>query len=494
MEVVERIHHVDNWGCSFEEVIISQWDAAEYIYVPGESQLIFSDSPSCTWRAAEEAMWNKNYEVAVPLYETFLSEQVLEDDYASQARQYVKFRLALAYAFVEQIHDASTLLDELATETPTTPDMGALIHALKNAYQEQDELTLCTAAYNFFSRYVTPTGLYEGPIGGYVGQTLIDHEMFVYYPSSSNPARSGCDILSIIDNRLTTHTFTLDRSLDEQLNDLGLEVKSALNFDLNEDLQDEWIIQLEAEVGALLFVSNGDQYVWTRTYWPREVGDVGAYSLPAHSGTVLAEIEYDYVPEGPGGPVLLCPDGHDASHLFVVRRLEDDDFRTLFASMVCERDPLDDIIQNEGAELHVWAPIPPEYSGQAVPAIYTWNSETQDYELTTIDGQLVDDSTTLYTSPYEEPIPTRESLISNLDRIFMGCNPECIARLLADFDAVIPTIALSDSSPDILQARYGYAFLLEDSGRTDEALAQYVLIHATAPESIWGQLAVLHFE
>jgi hypothetical protein len=492
LEVIERIQHIDNWYCSSEEVIISQWDAAQYVYVPGKSQIILGNSPGCVWRSAEEAMWIEDYAAAVPLYETFLAEQTLDDDSDLQDRQYVEFRLALAYALTGRPNDATALLNTLSREAPTTPDMGELIETLNTAYQQRDAIALCTAAYNFFARYRILNGGYDGPIYNYVGQTLVDYELSPFNAFPSLPEDSGCDIAGFIDNLISEHPLTLDKPLDDQLTALGIEVETVIHTDLNGDLQEEWIIQPRAQISALFFTPNGGQYDETYLgYKLTENVSSIAYALPDTIGLGLAIIEYDVPPRGSTSD-LSCPDDSFPSDQLSIWRQVDHHLRLIFQTLLCEPATFAEIIQNNGVELHIWDTASWDtFPVLFEPAIYTWDLDTQDYEITSVAGQPVEREA-LY-DPYEEPVPTRDTITTDVQGVF-GCNPDCAMYWLANFDAVIPTLAPDDASPEILQARYGYAFLLEDSGRTDEALAQYVLIHATAPESIWGQLAVLHFE
>jgi tetratricopeptide (TPR) repeat protein len=62
---------------------------------------------------------------------------------------------------------------------------------------------------------------------------------------------------------------------------------------------------------------------------------------------------------------------------------------------------------------------------------------------------------------------------------------------LAQIDTMLASPETENYAP---QLAYWRALTLELMGRTDDALAEYIALYESAPDSAWGMLAALHFE
>ncbi|MFN8375940.1 MAG: hypothetical protein U0694_24090 [Anaerolineae bacterium] len=495
LELIQTSRHSDNWSCTFSTVSAAQWDDSQMLYVMGEEEYHFDDVPGCVWRRAEDAMWARDYAQAAELYATYLSFDTSSEYRDAEDRQYIRLRMAIALAFLDRLEETITLLEELSREPAVTPDMGELIASAYAAYNSQDEIALCTATYNFFTRY-QGNAFYAGPIDRYIGQTLIDTQMFIYNTSPASAAYAGCNIPVIIDRLFPENVISATISPPEQVRRAGIAVDGAFQTDFNGDEEVDWMVWLAARVAPIVFVRQGETYAVSRMSSTASYSSISLTSveLPDERGNALALLNED-VSSIAG--YFSCVDStgqyFTPPREFELWRLGDNGLYPFFYAVLCESVDFEDILQNDNRQLNAWMAVDEGYLGGTVhPSVFVWDAQQQNYVLSMVDGEPYVRSVSEIDS-WAEPEATIGTAIILYQSALIFHNAE-VSEALATFDLVM-TNTETNTSPDTLaQARYCYGILLESVGRTDEALAQYVAIYSAAPESAWGQLAALHLE
>lgn len=201
IEVIIDQEYTDNWECDVSDSRIFAWDAKVQEYRLSDHIREYADSAGCALRSAQAAMWERNYEAAIPLFERSmaLSEEKSTEENVTQwemefvrAKEvYAKVRLALAYSFVGRNEDAAELLKRL--EAPKDyPPINELVTAAQTAYaKSKNTYDLCLTMYEIFGNYIKndPLGLSDW---GTTTEYIVPMVSVTALPSYAHAA--GCDI------------------------------------------------------------------------------------------------------------------------------------------------------------------------------------------------------------------------------------------------------------------------------------------------------------
>ena len=188
-------------------------------------------------------------------------------------------------------------------------------------------------------------------------------------------------------------------------------------------------------------------------------------------------------------------------------RIKEFEFEQFFEMPLCEYREINEIFSGRiGQELNGWAiQLEAEYSfynDEYGEVVYAWDQTAQNYVVisphrsrlsrqeTNASGQGNSETDVNFGATLMTDAELFQA-VSNAHDLYRRENTLQAVELLAD--AV--EVSAPDVNPIVLNAaRYWHAFLLEMLGRHEEALAEYVTIYETAPNSSWGKLAALHLE
>lgn len=496
LEIVQVKDHINSWDCAYDTRTLLDWDTEQNAYVTTESREIFPETYGCLWTDAESAMWKADYATAIALYERSLSmvnEDNLSSGWTHEQYQYIQMRRVLAYALSGKPEEAANTLRELRAETPVTEGITQLVETMSQSYLvDHDEFTLCTALYNFFAPYYGTGDSYgyNSPIDAYIGLTLVDSEMYIDFAYTPNPAHSGCDIEQFITNRLAAQTFNVSANPVELFELAGIPVRALLQLDLNGDGLDEWLVWPTAEVKPFLLMSDSEQFVISRPDLPvnRDGSRYQLYELPDNSGTALAWLTPAPLPIYTG----TCPNPDHNAYLSLWR-LREHEPEWFFGAGICEERTWDDLIQDDGRTLYAWVSDALGLGGNLIDAVYSWDSEQQDYVLIQPPPEYWQALETEYMGTTKtDPALVLENAVRRLQSSLWAANVD--ENILMTLDTALAGDISQTDDALVTRARYYRALVLEYLNHPDEALTEYVSLYETAPDSAWGLLAALHLE
>ncbi|MCC6612438.1 MAG: hypothetical protein IT320_03110 [Anaerolineae bacterium] len=496
--IVQTVPVRDNWDCNYETVTRFTWDGA--FFVPGEAETRLPHTFACLVRAAEQAMIDGRADAAIPLYDAALALDP-QEDYSA----YTRVRLALAYAHMGRLKDAHDMFeqvnrlpriaDELPGERSGDNTIPELVTALLDAYGEQPTLeNLCLAAHQF----VTQQPVYIFDQLGLLAGTLTSADEYRGYPPVflSEVMEMGCDLAPVFRSALEQIHVPIDTSPATALVAKGWPVEASFHADLNADGIDEWLIWIDAEtIPPALFVSTESGYratLWRDapgfrgTYPPDENFHLQSITLPDQT---VALAGLDYILIAPlatrleqigGGPV--CEEAHRVGELSLWH-LDGETLSRFFMTSVCDDADIDDLITRNGIRgTHVLER--PNTFWLLVPTTYTWDAASHAYVASALPPMTPE------PTPTSEPPSYPESDVTSTIYAYASKDYD---RALTQLDELL---IYADVLPSDIQhyARYLRALVLEQLNRPDEALADYIAVFETAPESGWGRLAALHLE
>lgn len=475
LELVQQDAFVDDRDCQIEKTRIFDWHDSEDTYIGDEIEIDYEDSAGCALRLAHFAMRDLDWLAAINHY-----ERVLElmpdngDDFQREARQYAQVRLAAANALAGQGENALALLESLQSQTPESPVLEALITDSYQTYVDAgNPVKLCAALHAVFvDGYNTEDDSYwwfdtKSHILRY-GQINDLHIPRTYVGGDFSPNTTGCNLSGLWDK--TVETLDVDTPVDEQLTAVGWDVADEFVADLNDDgVDDRLIWPLGLKNSALFVISTGDNYTISTTSFhrPDETAELATIQLPGDAGIGLVQVSFEN-PEHP------CSAGYSPGDLRVWR-LEGGEFISIGSAKLCERRRLEEIFVSPDQFL-AW-----QWSqwGEYFEVTHFWDQQEQEYVFDTL--------------PKTEPGPGHSTSYCPAPYDYCGfglVGVEAVAAL----DELLANPP-EDAGPEFLQTvAYYRAWRLEELGRDDEALAQYVAIYEDAPNSVWGMLAALHFE
>jgi tetratricopeptide (TPR) repeat protein len=462
LEIVQR--QTFDLNCEFSTMRIFNWDEERKSFIGGETTYEYPETAWCTMRFAHEAMRDLDFASAVEHYEHMLSSDAEED---REAWQYAHIRLSAAYALNGQTDQAVALLAELAEEQPTSSLMKEMIVAANASFSRgHNALNLCAALYDTLGNYNIWSASSDTDIWRF-GQINDLQQAAAYGGGDFSPANTGCNITGLWSQ--ATKLLNDNLPLDTQLEALGWQIEGQLTADMNNDGIDEWLAwssQLPGE--AMLRWSDGSAFHYGVIYggFPTEPTSYGTTLLPDDAGVGLVVLWYD--------PAFPCNvDLFEGRGFIQVLSLDQDVLQQIAYQQICSLQTIEEAFPDIH-ELHVlsnhWGDL----------EILYWDSEEGMYILpdegnTDSETPLQKDQLSCYSGNYG----------------FCG-NRDSPTEALQMIDEVLvqpPDDATIDFT---LAFRYLRASLLEELGRSDEALAEYVAIHDVGLESPWGPLAGLH--
>lgn len=490
LEIVQIYHHRNNWKCEYDEETIYDWSDKEQFYIEQDPIEIIPESFGCLWTDAEQAMWEHDYETAIPLYEQgiALAQDKMTGNQDIELLQYIQIRYISALALIGSYEDASQHLADLLRQENLDDNIQMLANQMQEAYEPYHNLvSLCSVFYNFFKPYQDKYS-YSGHLSTVVGSTYYDADLS-YIGNISSPSASfaGCDVQVLLDDILANTTFPLDQSPVEVLEDNGIAVADNLHFDWNGDGADEWIVATEADVSNYLFISDielGEYIVSQPFYYGIKPDQTYLYELPDNRGRALLYYTFDVDSSYRGS----CSPTYDTNsgEISILGLNSRGEKVNIWWGDICEAREWDQIISEDGTRINSWI-SDQDIGGQLHEAVYIWNTESFTYQLET---PIPTPDVEVYASnPAEQET---HSVTSNL--YYALINHSDIAAKLNALDETFAKFDVSDI-PDDTQIRAGYyrglALLYLD--RPDEALAQFIEVGENSPDSIWGQLAGLFY-
>lgn len=505
IEVIITQHYEDNWGCQPTETRIFAWDADVRHFELSEHLWDYPDTAQCALRLAQDAIWDGDYEAAVPLLEHRVALYA-EKDFADTQAVYAGVRLALAYAFTGRSEEAVTLLDALNLYAyEALPPIDELVIQARDAYSQQmNAFDLCLSLYDTFDRYFRSDWLTDTYWG--VTDNIVVPLVSAGAPGR-NPRTAGCPAPELLD-ALLVEPLVMHIPPIEQLTSRGISVMRANTADLNGDDRDDWLIVLNADIAPILLLSVGEgaHYHLSRVdiQNPQRLDRFISWQLPDGTPALLGYFYNDTTSiDQQGDPdwwiTPSCPDAEvrGAPGGITLIALQDDHAAFVQELPLCEPWELNRVFpEGEGSRsVQTWLSHPDEetYVPEPYrPGILIWDDTQRRYMLPQGDEP---DSEIPVETPVEAQNETTD--IHNLQEfIRQQVVTNFAAGNYADvLDAVATFLSVGVDAPLTDRAMLYYrALALEALGRDDEALEVYVAIYQAAPESAWGMLAALHLE
>ena len=493
----------NNWGCRRTETRRFDWDASEDLYLYHDTEIVFDDSQNCLQQAAEEAMWEGDYNTAVDQFEQALTLPPLsvEEDYlrerAQTRTQYLRARLAMAYRFIDQPDRTAPLLDELAAEDIADEAVAAYVEALR---QSEERVVWCAGAYTAFATHFPSIA-----IGGTTDNPYYDGPFY-------DPAQVGCDAPAEIARWLEDADIRSDTSPVSWLAENGLPSDRTFAIDLNEDGQDEILVWLEVPGVQILFVSHGDSYAASLTSVdPYQYADeLDTWRLPGEAGLGIARWNdnefhgYDYFlpwptsygTEGFGGnPSTVCGIDENTTWTGVIRlwRLDETSLTEVLRMSTCE-DTIQAALGSGGQrsittnfQAYRWIPDEGEVL-ESTTLTYTWDE---------VEGRYVWEppatpTPQAITAPTATPTPETppQRTYYSATRAFA----DEAYNIVLDMTPSTLDLSTSEDRDVTLAEMYLRGLSLKALGKDDMALALFVEVQTAASEHIIGKLAALHLE
>lgn len=500
-EIRKQQKYKDNWGCVSHETTIFKWNADQDQYAQtAQDYELEIPSIGCSVRLGQISMWDKDYRSAIRHFEEALA--LYHTDGASVYRlegiQYVRLRLALAYALLGDNTHAERIMADIRKEQPASDLIRGIIGA---ASSRPVSPGLCVALYNTFAKSDPwKTGTYWGAV-----ENLVVPLSSVGAPSP-DARRAGCDAPGLLNQALATHVFTTFALPVEQLDGLGILSSYQLSFDLNSDGHQEWLVWPDVEgVQPIFFAPSGNSFVVTRPDILRpgielDYSDARVLSdikplTQSEEGQVLATIFEYKVPDGMGYwneatrqvytslSSYTCADRTSTEGSLRLWRLGGTALERFFEMRVCDETTLADIFPDNqiAKQFSGWAP---QYSESThwVGSVYRWDDEASTYLSASVSPIPI---------PSEETSSTQPLIYSAVLNIYNDNKPDAS---IADFNKAIAELPENIDVEWILAARYWRAYLLHQAGHDREALEDYLWIIQAAPQSAWSSLASLHLK
>jgi tetratricopeptide (TPR) repeat protein len=468
-EISQTYRTGDTWRCGWEETERYQWDGERFI--PMSMERRYDETFNCAVKAAEAAMWDGDIETAVEFYEQgqLLLDDELDnassaDTEAEELRQYAAARLSIAYAMLGREADARAVINELTMRQPASDMMRQLINHLSEPDRAID---VCLAAYQVFEELTAESFDYDLPTKLTVGFVNEHYSFARARLIPPPPADAGCDVAEAL-NRLLEAEPSADplETLSE------IPISEVLTDDLNADDRTDWLIRIRDVEPLFMVESQPQEYQVQETLL--SPAEYSLLTMPDDSNAVL-QIQT----EGLFG--YGCPNNESVRIGVYYQAFDNPNF----SSIVCadDFDPSQLLPFGDGRELH----LPHrDDAGTLTTDIYQWDAEQAEYMHS--NGVRPDQN------------------IPQADLAFQ-CGPsgtqfcpfyqstESEEQVLAMLDEVLTTYPeLSSDTAFVNAVRYRRALALEALNRPDEALAAYLELYETDPDTAWGQLAALHLD
>lgn len=469
-------------GRPYDGVEIFDWDSTSNRYVyTGREYDHCEISAWCSAQAGHEALWNNDYEAAIPFFERslelfsqigFSPSERLESSWINEYIDYTSVRLALAYSVVGRDADAAAVIETL--EEHNGEYTAGLVTAVQQAYENDPSArSLCFTLYNYFNDYY----LFGSFTNMWAQEIPYPLERFEV-PPRDVVERSGCDAPGLV---LSSNKFPLGESVVSRIKASGLRIRSTTTADLNNDGYYEWLIEYSPLQVPILFIadpeSNSYKPIRPNIGSPVGINDIFLWSIPEINSPILVVSTSPWV--GAFSSIEVAPPCNDQIPedygWIELWSLDEETLTMRQAFPSCGAyDPFRIFPDGVGSiELRAYRERN-LYKGDYVElaTTYMWDSETQQY-IYFDSGEVID--------------PTMQDVWGAFEVRDYGA-------ALRIVDALIKSPPEdSEEAGSEFERRYWRALTLEMLNRPDEALADYVTIYETTPNSSWGRLAALHF-
>jgi hypothetical protein len=497
----------DNWHCQQRRIRVYNWDASADSYIQLSDGLSRAETANCVMNDAENALFNQNYTAAAYLYNYAIGlplEYLEASSFNAEFQEFMQLRLVQAYLLNREYETADLLLNTVETAEMASSMLNGMRDILLSHRLATPGET-CTALYNFFESAISDSfnyGAFQEEIGTQltVGMQWQFHGDFIGAGNPANPAYAGCNVPGIIDPYLERDFYPNQYSPIEYLEGSGFPIVEYFQADFNGDARLDWLIWYEANIPAVLFLNQGENTamlvsrVWIDQ--PGEYVTAVTVDLPQNAGTALVLFRaIDGLPSYFGG--FKCG---SATVLGLVElwQYSGDTLMRLESRSWCDDYPsVNELFRQEGDENVLY--LRDDYGELSR---YVWNAETRRYGLpvtATAEAtqELVIPNSQDYTAA-EQVVASNEELYNltkdgfqdyyfRLDQQIQQANPD---EAIAILDAEINASYMDYPFP----LQFWKARLLQEAGRDNEALTEYIAIYESSPESIWGKLAALYFE
>lgn len=470
---VEQVQGMrDNWSCGYTRTLTFGWTGERFTAINQED--VLPESEGCYLRQAEQAMFAGDFAGAVQLYRASI-------DLTPYPEGYTRFRLGMALALSGQLEEGITVLRELHAQQAgrTAFTIQPLLNAVMTAYSEYPSpLYICQAAFTYFLSDPYVIWNNESLEVGYVIDNVI-YESGMHSPLIPMPDRAGCDLPGLISKQLENTVFSTDTPPDQQVLALDIFANVAYHDDLNNDGVEDWLLWLSAPtILPAFFLSDGNSFVVSRPPvskgFPSPGNALVTAHLPGDAGKILLNIYRDPPETAPMGYGLSINVGacQQTSRVLDVWELDGTELKRIFSEVLCEDVQPAQVTNdlNNMQEIYAWGFD--EAVFDLIPVTYIWDAAAHTFVIpgtTQTDGQ------------FQRRSPIYTYLMHDYDG-------------LLEYHAQVASSITDPQDSTLLSWRYITALALEDLGRPDEALAEYVAIYQAAPETGWGMLAGLHLE
>lgn len=511
IEVLIQREHTDSWGCAFDSTRIFMWNGSQFERV--EDIRDFEDSPQCALRQARDLTWEGDYQAAIPFYEQSLElfsthefpDDATQGEIASwRSRQaYTAVHLALAYAMTGQPDAASRVLETIELPRGIEPIPQLVDSARASFVGDQRVFDLCVAMYETFETYHRESPSAPNP---YWGHTL---DVPLAYSGGGGVAapppdatKAGCDAGALLTTLTADVNFITDESPIAQLNALGITVDQYHTFDINSDGHDDWFIWFGQDVRPMILLSDDDHYLLPDArHLPYPDTDTEVFDWQLPDGTpALLFYNYDTRPSvrrqnATGSrefPYRRCPleesDTEFPRGAIFLWWLDTEAF-DYSRHEFCEPMSIEQIFPDGSSSqtLNAWGAV---YDGgrsshvNLQPTVFQWDDVTRRYR---------SEDAIQAASVTPTPIPTSAPEVATYS-LFNGFQDGDYAGVVSNADSLIANFNAETEDDVRYRILYYRAMALEALNRTEEALAQYIVIYEAAPDSAWGMLAALHLE
>ncbi|GEM_PF-6180504 len=480
LEIVAVGESNDNWLCHFEKKITLDWDGTTYVHI--SDARTFDDSIYCAIRMADNAFRDHQYNSAIIHYQTVLRHYhaIYNTDEWVQAEPFFMYameRLFIAYILAGDTENAWKTMSLLGQfDHPKY----SLAHTFLNAnLSELNRFDICQLAFDTITTLISesPAGIYNYRDLPMLGST--DDEFYGRYQQNRQHLGAvgvGCDYVSIMLSQMLNSHFKTTESLKTQLKQLGINIRSILPVDFNQDMQPEYFVWIENYGQGFIFIPQTDEYkvsivnLWNST---NTGGEIKTLELPENNGIAWfipyansfniggCSLRQPIAPSDEIGVksfrlIYLNTLGLEMQEMSICTT-----FRTDLHNFVLEN-RLSTVAHSHSTD-----------QGRVyVSRVYKWNAEQERY--------------VEYSA--RPPVNSNSSATFNNPTLFE------VRRLLdsQSYDSVIKLV----NTVEILdfEMMYYRAFAYEQLDMIDEAVVDYVHIYTQSPESIWGMMARLHIE
>lgn len=501
----------DNWHCKQSNSMVYDWSPEEDAYIKIRESIKRENSANCVINDAEIALYDGNYTAASHLYKYALTlpfETYYQSDTAEfikEMQQFVQLRLVQSYLLNQEYEAANQILESIDRQdliSQMTQDLYDIL--ITHRYAEPVET--CTAIFNLFE-YATYTAYNYNSFQEHIGTDLtvgVPRKFagdFIGAGNPADPAFGGCNIPDQIDKILEGYTVypPVSKTFIENMQNRRFLVRDYINADFNGDGDNDWLIWHEANVPAVLYITNKDnqplELSRVRIRQDSDQSLIEAITLPKNSGIGIVQLQAGQdLPSYYGG--YTCGASASVLGLLNIWQYVDNELTTTLYATWCDDYPTIDSMFDEDDGTRIMYVHDIQDSGKVKE--YIWDTESGRY-IPPSEPQETTSETQNNSMAIPASTPTNEELhylLGDGIRDYYLRLDEQVSNA-GDIEAKIAILDAEIHAPYMdypYTLQYWKATILLDGGLEDEALAEFVAIYEAAPDSIWGKLAQLHFE